>query len=103
LRTVTPLGSLKSATSSSAALLTGEPDFIVGNRLEEWLDLTQAAALVGRDLVQQTVLGFLLGDRARGQQVDQVQVPVGCDAVAIGIGCGEVVARVEKEHRNIRL
>jgi hypothetical protein len=93
----------RGAAAGLFAAQAGEPDFIVGNRFEEWLDLAQAAAAVGRDLVQQAVLGLLLGDRARGQQVDQVQVPLGGDAVAIGISCGEMIAGVEKEDGDLRL
>ena len=70
--------------------------------VEEWADFAQFAALVGRGLVEQAVFALLFGDGLRGQQVDEVQLPVAGKLVAIGVGFGEVIAGVEKQHRDAR-
>ena len=93
LSTCWPLGSenMRRLFESGAALCllaaqAGNPDAIVGDGFEERLDLAQLAALIGRGLIEQAALGFLLGDGFFGQQVDEIQIPLACDAVAIIIG-----------------
>src|SRR5580658_3663231 len=49
------------------------------------------------------MLQFLLGDSLLRKQIDQIQAPIGCDFVAIGIGFGEMIAGIEKEDWNLRI
>ncbi len=46
--------------------------------------------------------GFLLGDGLLRREILHVQIPFARHAVAIGVGFREMVAGVEKQHRNIR-
>ena len=52
-------------------------------------------------MVEQAELGLLLGDGFLRQQVDEVQIPLGCDLVAVLVCLLEVVAGVEKEDRDV--
>ena len=61
----------------------------------------QAAAAIGRGLVENAELGLLLGNGLRGQDVVQVQMPLGGDAVAVFIGSLEVIAGIEEEDGDV--
>ena len=47
--------------------------------------------------------GFLFGYGLFGLDVDQIQIPLGGDAIAIGEGLREVVAGFEEDDRDLRL
>jgi hypothetical protein len=93
----------RGAAAGLLAAQSGEPDLVVCNGGEERFDLAQSAASIGGDLVQQAVFGLLLSDGARREQVDEIQLPLCGDAVAIGVGLGEMVAGVEEEDRDAGL
>ena len=56
------------------AAQAGEPHAIAGDGFEERLDLAQLAAAVGRGLIEQPMLRFLLGDSLLRKQIDEVQI-----------------------------
>jgi hypothetical protein len=89
------------AAAGLFATEAGEPDFIFADGFEERLDFAEGAAAVGGGLVEDTEGGFLLGYGFFGEQVGEVEMPVGGDAVAIGVGVGEVVAGVEEEDGDV--
>ncbi len=90
------------AAAGLLAAEAGKPEFVTGDGTKEGLDLADAAAAIGSGLVEEAELGFLLGDGEGGQEVGEVEVPVGGDAVAIGVGLGKVVAGVEEENGDVR-
>jgi hypothetical protein len=71
--------------------------------LEERLDLAELAALVWGGLIEQPMFGFLLGDGPLGEQVDEIQLPLPRDAVAVRVSLREVIAGVKEENRDFRI
>ncbi len=103
-----PVGRVKSSISLQGraafgllAAQAGEPEPVVLERGEERLDLAHAAAAAGIGLVEDAELRLLLGDGELGQQVDEVEVPVGGHAVAVVVDLGEVVAGVEEDDGDV--
>ena len=81
---------------------TGEPDFERFKRIHQRLDLAQLAALRRIFSIQE----FPNSDSCCwtvlfGKHVDKVQSPFGCDSIPKMIGVGEVVAGLQKQHRDI--
>ena len=79
------------------AAQAGDPCVVGAERTEERFDLAQAAAAVGRGLIEDAEFRFLLGDGCSGCDVDEVQIPLGGDAVAICKRLREVIAGFEKD------
>src|SRR5882757_5858655 len=77
-----------------------KPDLVLPHGFKQRLHFAQPAAAVRSDLVQQAMLGLLLGDSLLRQQIGQVQLPLQRNAIAIGIRLGKVVAGIEEQHRN---
>ena len=80
-----------------------DPGGIGPESAEERLDFAQAAATVGGGLIEDAELRLLFGDGLLGLDVDEVQVPFGGDAIAIGEGFREVVTGFEKDDGDLRL
>ena len=79
-----------------------EPDVVILERRKKRLDFAQLAAAAGIGAIEDSELRFLLGDRLLRGEILQVQIPCFRHAIAIRVRFGEVIAGIEKEHRNLR-
>ncbi len=108
--TCLPPGSVNSADSSSAARLLACSRRRPVSQTRYWATALNSGSTLrslqhwsGRGLIQQAMLRFLLGHCLFGKQVDQIQMPLARNAVAIFVRFAEVVAGIEKEDGNVRV
>ena len=84
------------------AAQTGEPPVIRFKRPHERLDFAHLAALGGLDDMKFAILAFVLFEAQERHRVDEIEVPIGCNAVAVGEELWEVIAGFEEDDGDVR-